>query len=320
MFDKMTDIKSDNVEPLVSVCIITYNSSKYILEALDSVYCQTYQNIELIVSDDGSKDDTVAITEEWLKNKRDRFVDVKLLTVEHNTGTAKNCNRALRATKGELIKSFAGDDVLFPNAIEKYVSYIKDKPEVKWVFAKVVRYNQIISDKSIMHDAFNYDNIKSVLNKSQLDQFRKLVISNFLWYPTHFFKKSLLESIGGYDESFGIYEDYPRSLRLYRNGEQCYFLDDFTVGYRHTSQGVVNNSRFLVNKKIRYLAFVARKRFALDKLTWVEKFGTYLLYGLDMFFAIPFMNKRTRIRTFLRGASNVFVKRLCFFLQRWVKI
>lgn len=316
----MTDIKSVNTEPLVSVCIITYNSSKYILEALDSVYNQTYQNIELIISDDGSKDDTIETTEKWLQNKRHRFVDVKVLTVPQNTGTAKNCNRALRACAGELLKSFAGDDVLFPDAIEKYVSFIKDRPNVKWVYAKAIRYNKEISDEHIMSGGLNFEKIKPIFDKNQTDQFRRLVISNYLWYPTHFFRKSLLEGIGGYDESFGIYEDYPRSLRLYRNGEQCFFLDEYTLGYRYTSQSVVNNSGFLVNRHIRKLAFVARKRLALDKLTWVEAFGTYLLYGLDMFFSIPFMNKRTKIRMKLRGGSNMYAKRFCFFLQRFVKM
>lgn len=316
----MIEIKNVKEEPLVSVSIITYNSSKYILEALESVYNQTYQNIELIVSDDGSKDDTIKIVEKWLQNKSDRFVRTKFLTVEHNTGTTKNCNRALHACKGELMKSFAGDDVLFPDAIEKYVSFIKDRPEVKWVFAKAIRYNEKISDGCVMRDGFSYEKIKSIVKKKQKEQFRILVISNYLWYPTHFFRRSLLDSIGGYDESFGIYEDYPRNLKLYGNGEQCFFLDEYTVGYRYTCQSVVNNSGFIINKNIRKLAFIARKKYAFGKLTWVEAFGTYVLYGLDMFFALPFMNKRTKVRMFLRRISLVSVKRVCYFLQRVVKM
>lgn len=315
----MADNKNRDMEPLVSVSIITYNSSKYILEALESVYVQTYPNIELIVSDDGSKDNTLELTENWLQDKRGRFTDVKVLTVPKNTGTACNCNRALRACNGELIKSFAGDDVLFPDAIEKYVSFIKDRPEVKWIFAKAKRYNEVISDDHLM-DNYDLSKVKSILDKSSADQFRRIVISNFLWYPTQFFRKSLLESIGGYDESYGIYEDYPRNLRLYRKGEKCYFLDEYTLGYRYTPESVVNNPGFIVNKKIRRLAFLARKEFALDKLTWVETLGTYLLYWLDMFFALPFMNKRTKIRMKLRGASLVLVKRMCYFLQKFVKL
>ena len=315
----MANMLNLNVEPLVSVSIITYNSSKYILEALDSVYNQTYRNIELIVSDDGSKDNTVKITEKWLQNKSNRFVDAKILTVEHNTGTTKNCNRALCACRGEFMKSFAGDDVLLPDAIEKYVSFILDRPGVKWVFAKAIRYNEKISDDCIMHEGLNYEIIKSFARMNQKDQFRKLVINNFLWYPTHFFRRSILESIGGYDESFGIYEDYPTNLRLYREGEQCYFLDEYTLGYRCTDHSVVNNPEFIINRNLRKLAFVARKKFTLDKLTWVEVFGTYILYGLDMFFSTSIMNKRTKFRSSLTRYTYSIVYKMCFYLQRYVK-
>ena len=314
----MTAMLNKNTQPLVSVGIITYNSSKYVLEALESVYNQTYQNIELIVSDDCSKDDTVQIVEKWLHNKSSRFVETKLLTVEYNTGTTKNCNRLLRACKGEFIKSFAGDDVLLPDAIEKYVSFVINRPAVKWVFAKAIRYNGKISDDCIMQGV-SYKMVKSFAEMSQKDQFRRLVIFNYLWYPTHFFSRSLLESIGGYDESFGIYEDYPNNLKLYRKGEKSYFLDEYTLGYRYTDHSVVNNPGFIINRNIRKLAFVARKKFALDKLSWVEVFGTYILYGLDMFFSVSFLNKRTKFRECLTRHTYNKVYKLCFLLQKYVK-
>lgn len=315
----MAEIKNKVVDPLVSVCIITYNSANFIIDALNSVYNQTYQNIELIVTDDGSKDDTVKITKEWLQKREGRFVEVKVLTVEKNTGTTKNSNRGLRASKGELFKYFAGDDVLLPDAIENYVAFIKDRSEIKWVYAKAIRYNKVISENSMMK-VWNYEKLKTLFEKDKTDQFRRLVIQNFLWYPTHFFRKSVLIEIGGFDESFGVYEDYPTWLRLYRNGEQCYFMDEYTLGYRYTDQSVVNNPGFLRNRNIRKLAFVARKRFAFDKLTWVEKFGTYMLYGLEMFLTTPYMNKATKNRIRINNYLSGTVRRMCYFLQRIVKL
>ena len=60
-------------EPLVSIIVITYNSSKYVLETLESAKAQTYENIELIISDDGSTDDTIKICKNWLEKNQDRF-------------------------------------------------------------------------------------------------------------------------------------------------------------------------------------------------------------------------------------------------------
>lgn len=68
--------------PLVSVSVITYNSAKTVIETLDSIKAQTYQNIELIVSDDCSTDNTVEICRDWLTKNEKRFVRMELITVE----------------------------------------------------------------------------------------------------------------------------------------------------------------------------------------------------------------------------------------------
>jgi len=109
--------------PLVSVRVLTYNSSKYIAETLDSVYRQTYDNIELVISDDCSKDDTVEICREWLDTHKSRFSQVVFLTSPVNTGVCANSKRSMDATTGEWIKGLGGDDLLIPNAIEDYLTF-----------------------------------------------------------------------------------------------------------------------------------------------------------------------------------------------------
>ena len=73
----------DKKMPLVTVGIATYNSSEFILETLESIYSQLYPNIELIISDDASSDDTMQKVKKWLAtdDRRKRFTDVKLLEV-----------------------------------------------------------------------------------------------------------------------------------------------------------------------------------------------------------------------------------------------
>ena len=77
-------------QPLVSINITTYNSSKFIIETLESAKMQTYQNIELIVSDDSSVDNTVELCKKWIEKNKERFVRCKVITVEKNTGIAAN--------------------------------------------------------------------------------------------------------------------------------------------------------------------------------------------------------------------------------------
>ena len=99
---------------LVSVRVVSYNSAQTILDTLESIRKQTYQNIELIVSDDCSKDNTVELVYNWLEANKSRFVRTELITVPFNTGTSANVNRSIKACHGEWIKGIAADDILFP--------------------------------------------------------------------------------------------------------------------------------------------------------------------------------------------------------------
>ena len=74
-----------NTNPLVSVVVVTYNDSAFIIETLESIKKQTYSNIELIVSDDGSNDDTVKLVKEWVRFNSYSFVSCKVMEVTNNS-------------------------------------------------------------------------------------------------------------------------------------------------------------------------------------------------------------------------------------------
>ena len=109
---------------LVSVGIITYNSEKTILETLNSAYNQTYKNIELIISDDFSQDNTVNICKEWISEHSSRFVNCFVVTSTQNTGTSANCNRLINYCSGEYLKILAGDDIFTSTCIEDNIKNI----------------------------------------------------------------------------------------------------------------------------------------------------------------------------------------------------
>ena len=308
------------IDSLVSVCVITYNSSKYVLETLDSIYNQSYKKIELVVSDDGSKDNTFSLVEEWLNDKKQRFVNVQVLRVDVNTGTAANCNRAYFAANGVWIKGIAGDDVLLPNAIERFVKYVNSVPKANWIYAKSISYLEKISDDCILKSNMNYEKVKKILGQSSTYQFRRMVVRNFLWYPAFFFRSDFFRNVGGFDESFGIYEDYPMWLKLLRNGEKIYFMDEYVMGYRRSGQSVVNNTKYLDNRTIRVMAFKARKKYAFDRVTWVEKTCTYMTLWHALFFTIPWINKKTRFRNFVFRLSRIMFILPCLMLQKIVKM
>lgn len=109
--------------PLVSIFIPTYNCEVFIKECLDSVLAQNYPNMEIVISDDASTDNTAIILREYKAKHPDK---IKLNINLNNLGITKNCNVALSMCTGKYIAFFAGDDVMLPGKIQKQVNYMEN--------------------------------------------------------------------------------------------------------------------------------------------------------------------------------------------------
>jgi len=224
-------------EPLVSVVVITYNSAKTVLETLDSIKAQTYQNIELIISDDCSKDNTLEKCSNWLNANCQRFVHSEIISVQENTGTSANVNRGIKKCKGEWIKQIAGDDRLLKSCIQDNVDFINENPNSEIVISKVKFFgNPIMIEK--YRKNFRYRNFKLPHRKF----YRKLLIGNFIPASTSFINKSVYEKVGYYDESIPLMEDWPFWIKACRGGCSFLFNDVETVEYRvEESVSITNN-------------------------------------------------------------------------------
>ncbi|HEY9178964.1 MAG TPA: glycosyltransferase family 2 protein, partial [Flavipsychrobacter sp.] len=114
-------------QPLVSVLMTAYNRERYIAEAIESVLGSTYQNFELIVVDDVSKDNTLAIARTYAeKDKR-----ITVYKNESNLGDYPNRNKAASYAKGKYIKYLDADDKLYPYGLEIMVG-IMEQASAQW--------------------------------------------------------------------------------------------------------------------------------------------------------------------------------------------
>jgi glycosyltransferase involved in cell wall biosynthesis len=121
-------------EPLVSILVSNYNYGRYIGEAIQSALDQTYPNIELIVCDDGSTDDSVSVIEEYeRKDPRLRFIR------KRNGGQASGFNAAFAASRGEIIALLDSDDRFLPHKIERIVADFQAHPEAGFGVHRVIR-------------------------------------------------------------------------------------------------------------------------------------------------------------------------------------
>jgi glycosyltransferase involved in cell wall biosynthesis len=235
--------------PLVSVIIITYNSEKFVLEVLESVKCQTYLNIELIISDDGSKDKTIEICNEWILKNQDRFSRIELLTVPFNTGIPANCNRGVKASNGEWVKIIAGDDILNEKCIELNIKFILNNNLNRII---------IVSNMIMFNDGEDYckkgvivvpDNLFLLKECVTPEIQHRYVVKYYLGNtPTLFISKEILDKVP-FDESLPFQEDRPFAINATKKGYCFRYLDAATVYYRVSESSVFasKSSKVLFN-------------------------------------------------------------------------
>ena len=289
--------------PLVSVVVIAYNSGDTIIETLESIKRQTYSNIELIISDDHSSDDTVAICEEWL-HRNGRFGTARLLTVEQNTGTTANVNRAYRACGGEWIKGIAADDVLLPHCIEENVMFVNEHPEAQWVASKMKHYREYFDESNyISYDQY-YEDKKPIYSLDASQQYLEEIKANFIGSPSLFVRRRLVEELGYYDEEYKLLEDIPMHLTMMKAGHKCYYLDSYTVGYRVRG----NSSPKLFSIQLADDDKKMTEDFKYEFFTAAQKKKYEMQYKLKRFFHLMGLNNRhSAVCRFLYSRANAII-------------
>lgn len=256
-------MKNDN-QPLVSVAVITYNSSKTVEETLDSIYNQTYPNLELIISDDCSTDNTVKICRDWIEVHKGRFVRTELLTAEKNTGVSANMNRGADACRGEWVKDIAGDDLLLPDCVQTYVDYVGEHPEAVYVFAKVETFGGEEDRRKEIGNQFLYD----FFNWPIKQQYDFLTLErNCIPASTAFYNRERIIVLGiRNDERIPLLEDWPKWINLLKAGVHIDFVDKVTVRYRVGETGLSTQ---------------------LDKpLIWRQQFAL-----MELYYRLPYMKE-----------------------------
>lgn len=208
---------------LVTIIIITYNSSKYVLETLNSAYRQTYDEIELIVSDDCSSDNTVEICQKWIETHKIRFVRTEVIKTPSNGGICRNYNFALNHANGEWIKYIAGDDILEDNCIERFVANIL--PDTYLYTCTTKHLQNETGDVSLYNTR--------IPNASAWRQARFML--KYLYGingPTIFAERKHLTALGGFEEKYPMIEDWPIAIRYATEGLRIGIVNEPLVQWR----------------------------------------------------------------------------------------
>lgn len=254
----------DTNAKLVSVVVQAYNSADTILRTLESVKAQTYPNIELVITDDKSKDDTLEVASKWIADNQGAFNGIELVTAEVNTGIPGSNNRALKQVTGEYVFFLAADDCLMPDAVQVYLDFC-EKNTCVIPISKV----ELFSDEECdFTSAQNYCNRCYEYAKSdRKHQYHQLLVQNWIASPAaSFYPARILRKLGGFDEAYRWMEDYPINLKLMHRGYSFGFIDRELVRYR-ISGGSITGSSLMPLKK------TEAKLFFREKMWYMLRFG-----------------------------------------------
>lgn len=229
-------MNASNTYP-TSVVVITYQSQEFIVELLESIKKQTWNEIELIVSDDASTDKTVEICSGWINKNKSRFVNTKLIVSKENTGIPSNCYRGLSAAGGEWIKCIGGDDILLENCIEDNMNAALNHPDVSLIISDLI---EIDKDSNTINKGEENNGLKYFFDNQQSKKQKLKAYARwpaFLNTPTFFFKKKIIKNIiTEKDLKFRIFEDTVTVFNLINIGAKFHYMKTPTIKYRIHSQ------------------------------------------------------------------------------------
>ena len=229
--------KEHTYSPLVSVLIMTYKSAETILETLEGVKAQTYPNIELIISDDCSPDNTKEICREWLEKNGSLFIRTKILLAPQNTGVSANVNRAFYASAGVYAVPTAGDDILLPECVQIGVDYMASHPDALVAFGRVSGFGRSQEEiEEYINRCFDY----TFFDLSAEEQYHRLLFKgNCVPAAASMYNMSLVKKYKiSNDERIPMIDDYPKWMSITKRGIQLRFIDAELVKYRLSENSI----------------------------------------------------------------------------------
>lgn len=246
--------------PLVSICIPTYNGAAYIEATMDSALRQTYDNLEIIISDDASKDETLALIEAYKAKSR------YPIHIYHHTpaGIGANWNHCIKQAQGDYIKFLFQDDVLEPTCIADMVQVLRKNPKVGLVCCKrhiLVETNTVKENIEQWLDTYgdlqkhvnlSYNPI-GIITKSffKSKQFIKIPV-NVVGEPSAvMFHRDLLKTVGHFREDMTQFLDFEYWYRILKQNDIA-IINKKLVSFRvHGNQATqLNKGKMHTDKNI----------------------------------------------------------------------
>ncbi len=286
--------------PIVSIIIPAYNSAEYVYHAIYSALNQTTDNIEIIVVNDGSTDNTITVLERL--QQKENFI----LLSQQNRGPGAARNKGMQAAKGEYICFLDADDRLLPTSVARRLAVLENTPHIDLIFTDILRLDNpkqpgfAFLDKNKFIEKFK-PAIKSCENNIIIfnDQYFDCAMQFFPFICTSsvMIRKSMIDAVGEFQSKWKGSEDIDYWLRIAQQGCVAYineplaewhhylssltqfghyaFYDDTISCYKNfkNNLGVKKYLKPVINKRLAYYAFAGGyEALAVQKLSAARKF------------------------------------------------
>lgn len=254
--------------PLVSVIVPVYNGQDYIENAIKSVLNQSYKNIEIIVVNDGSTDNTEKIL--------DKYKDKIIYHKQKNGGVSSALNKGISLMKGEYFSWLSHDDIYKEDKVQKQIDFLSKKDDKKIILFSNFEF---INDKS---QIFNKTLFHKIHKKSSLDNGVYPVINGCVNGCTIFIPREFLNDKTMFDENLRTSNDYDLWFRLFRKYPHE-FMQDYLMKYRlHDEQDTKKNPVFIKESNELWINFL--KELTTDELNLLagSEFNAYMKIHTQM--------------------------------------
>lgn len=233
--------------PLISVAIPSYNHESYVQETIRSVINQDYKNIELIIIDDGSSDNSVEKIREIIPACEKRFVRFSFRS-RGNKGLSATLNEAIAWCQGGYFSAIASDDVMYRSKTSVLLNYLEEDQGVAGVFCGcniIDSHGAVIGTFRTPNAAYKFDDI--------------LLRKHHFIAPTQLYRIDCLRHVGGYKNDVYI-EDWYMSLALTEKGYQLRVVDELLTGYRKHDTNISRNALKVYEERKKLLRYFKNKK------------------------------------------------------------
>lgn len=217
-----------NEKPLVSVCIPNYNYAHYLNHCLESVYNQTYSNIEVLFRDNQSTDESYEIALEWRKKFRAKGIYFSATENKRNMGSDKNSKLASAGAEGDFVYTLASDDAINPRFLECCVEVFSHNPNV----GTVITHREEIDENGNVRRTLPFYNVDCIIDGES--QAAVYMMAGIAIPGQRMVRRTILNKIGKYSRQWQVAGDWYDNFLYSLAGDVAYITEPLCQYRVHT--------------------------------------------------------------------------------------